>query len=74
MCIRGLVYRDEFAHRLNENDTVDSICLYCFATVGSAPKEADLEGAETAHPCSHRMVNMNGIRFRQEVTTAAMLP
>ena len=40
-----------FAHRMNADETVDSICLFCFATVGSVSNEWELEGQEHDHFC-----------------------
>lgn len=41
----------KFAHRVNENGTLDSICRHCFITIGNSTWEADLERLETAHVC-----------------------
>jgi hypothetical protein len=51
MFVRGLIIHTHFVHRINDNSTVDSICLHCFATVASLPKEMDLEQKENAHSC-----------------------
>jgi hypothetical protein len=51
MAIRALIIHPDFAHRVNDNGTVDSICLYCFSTIASLPKEMDLEEKENAHSC-----------------------
>lgn len=40
-----------FAHRANEDGTIDSICRECLATVATSQWEADLEKAEQAHVC-----------------------
>ena len=40
-----------FAHRANNDATVDSICRSCFLVVGRAFKESDLECLELRHVC-----------------------
>ena len=40
-----------FSHRVNPDESIDSICPHCFATVGSATVESDLERIEAAHVC-----------------------
>ena len=45
---------EEFAHRLNDDGSMDAICLKCFATVTRAPHEATLGIAEAAHDCWQR--------------------
>jgi hypothetical protein len=40
-----------FAHRANDDGTIDSICRECFATVSTSLWEADLERAEQEHVC-----------------------
>jgi hypothetical protein len=54
MFVRGLICRDEFAHRVNSNNTVDSICLHCFATVASLQIESSLRVKEAVHRCWQR--------------------
>jgi hypothetical protein len=55
MAIRGLILRDGFAHRLNENGTADSICLFCYASVASLTNESELGVAEVIHTCWHNI-------------------
>ena len=43
-----------FTHRLNPDGTADSICLFCFATVGSLLAEQALEAKEATHFCWQR--------------------
>jgi hypothetical protein len=43
---------EQFAHRANDDGTVDSICRMCFATVARTHWEADLETAERMHICN----------------------
>ncbi len=45
-----------FAHRRNPDETFDSICRSCFATVGSHRPEWELEGIERRHICDPRVV------------------
>lgn len=42
----------QFAHRVNRDGTIDSICRDCFATVATVEREADLANAEKDHVCS----------------------
>lgn len=51
MAVQALIIKADFAHRLNDNGTVDSICLHCFGTVASLPMEIHLEQQEAAHAC-----------------------
>ena len=48
-----------FAHRLNSNGTADSICLFCFATVGSVLTEQALEPEEATHFCWQRAESLH---------------
>ncbi len=48
-----------FAHRLNSDGTADSICLFCFATVGSVLIEQALEAEEATHFCWQRADSPN---------------
>ena len=41
----------EYQYRKNQDGTVDSICLHCFLTVGTANRIEDLAGLEAAHNC-----------------------
>jgi hypothetical protein len=43
-----------FARRFNVDGSVDSICLFCFATVASRPREQELEDPEGDHFCWQR--------------------
>lgn len=42
---------NEFPHRANKDGTMDSICPRCFATIGRATWEAELEKMEASHAC-----------------------
>jgi hypothetical protein len=41
-----------FRHRHNDNGSYDSICIHCFATVGSSLTEEKLEEDEKRHVCN----------------------
>jgi len=41
-----------FAHRLNEDGTIDSICLDCFITVAHANSVKGLIEGEQCHQCA----------------------
>jgi hypothetical protein len=41
----------EYQHRTNPDGTIDSICPYCYATIGNAHWETDLELMEADHIC-----------------------
>ncbi|WP_158748241.1 hypothetical protein [Acidobacterium sp. S8] len=41
-----------FAHRANKDGSFDSICLKCYATVGTAYDESDLDAMEAVHHCT----------------------
>ena len=41
----------DYTHRHNTDGTVDSICMFCFQTVGTALKECELEASERKHRC-----------------------
>jgi hypothetical protein len=43
--------QSQFAHRPNRNDTIDSVCRLCFATVATSQLESDLERKEQEHVC-----------------------
>jgi hypothetical protein len=55
MSVRALIFHPDFVHRVNDIGTVDSICLHCFATIASLPKETGLEQNENAHSCWQRV-------------------
>jgi hypothetical protein len=41
----------EFAHRVNLDGTIDSICLYCFRTVATSHDESALLSHQAQHIC-----------------------
>jgi hypothetical protein len=41
----------DFTHRQNSDGTVDSICLHCFRTVGTAENIEGLGASEKQHIC-----------------------
>jgi hypothetical protein len=45
-----------FAHRRNDDGTVDSICPNCFQTIAKSPSEPDLQNAEDGHVCNPAVV------------------
>jgi hypothetical protein len=56
---------DPFAHRLNPDETIDSICKSCFMTVGTAETPDDLKSLEFFHVCD---------RWRKEVIQLVLSP
>jgi hypothetical protein len=55
--------KSEFHHRVNADGTVDSICLRCYLTAGSARDETALHALETAHRCPDKDVAIeSGLR------------
>ena len=47
-----------YPHRRNPDGSFDAICMTCFATVDSQPREADLAPAEQAHVCDNTLLSM----------------
>jgi hypothetical protein len=41
----------DFIHRRNNDETIDSICTRCVATIGSKQSEQDLGVLEQEHKC-----------------------
>ena len=41
----------QFAHRMNKNGTIDSICPRCYTTIATSIWEADLDRTEATHIC-----------------------
>jgi hypothetical protein len=41
----------KFLHRTKPDGTIDSICRHCYATIGNAHWESDLERMEADHIC-----------------------
>ena len=50
----------EFAHRCNADGSFDSICLFCFHTVGTTMTELELRPFEEQHNCEIRTATRNG--------------
>ena len=48
--------RFSFAHRHNDNGSVDSICQCCFRTIAHRATEPDLQNAENSHVCNSATV------------------
>lgn len=42
----------QFFYRRNADNTMDTICGFCFLTVASAESEADLHALESDHECN----------------------
>ena len=47
----------QFAHRLNQDGTIDSICRDCFITVATAVSESALEREEQKHNCNRSLLD-----------------
>ncbi len=47
---------DKFTRRQNEDGTMDSICCFCFATVGTSTQESALVFFELQHSCDPSQV------------------
>ena len=46
-----------YSRTLNENGTLNSRCLYCFMTIGSAIEtDAELARIETKHVCPEKVL------------------
>ena len=60
--------KEEFAHRINKNGTADSICLHCFMTAATSPKEDGLGKIELTHGCWQR----DGFTVRVQPTRPAI--
>ena len=46
----------QFAHRINVDGTIDSICCDCFVTIATEYSESDLERNERDHACHPALV------------------
>jgi hypothetical protein len=44
----------KFQHRVNADQTIDTICLRCYLTAATADNEADLQELEAAHRCDSK--------------------
>jgi hypothetical protein len=69
--------RMRYAHRMNEDGTLDSICPRCFVTIGTSTWEADLDRMESAHRCDpeqlrHFEPNERELMLRKPVKVVAM--
>jgi hypothetical protein len=49
MAAKEILPFPDFSYRKNADGTFDSICLFCFQTVASAPSVAELAGSEFLH-------------------------
>ena len=48
--------QNPFPHRRNRDGTYDSICVHCFATVGTGKTEDELLEAEKLHVCDEELL------------------
>ena len=54
----------QYAHRTNFNGSFDSICKFCFRTIGSSRNEADLNEPERFHACMDSdLMKSRGLRL-----------
>jgi hypothetical protein len=49
---RHIMLYQQFSHRHNEDETHDSICRECLATIATVSNEIDLDRQESAHVCN----------------------
>ena len=49
---------DQFTHRSNPNNTVDSICTYCYMTAATARNYIELKVKERSHQCNKAAGNV----------------
>jgi hypothetical protein len=52
-----LPFGDDFSYRKNRDGTFDSICLQCFATVGTGSSIEELTGREFLHTLECSQMN-----------------
>ncbi len=52
----------EYSHRSNADGTVDSICMFCYQTIATAPSERELEAWERTHYCSAKKDAKSSVR------------
>lgn len=57
-----MVHTLDFKYRENVDGTLDSICLACLGTVGSAAAESDLKLVEREHVCNPHTLLVFGDR------------
>ena len=51
----------QFVYRTNPDNTIDSICAYCFLTVATAENRADLHQPESAHQCMKPIAQLDEV-------------
>ena len=56
----SLLREEFFPHRRNRDGSYESICLTCFATVGSAGTEQELVKFDKEHVCEPSLVAERG--------------
>jgi hypothetical protein len=57
----SILHEAFFPHRRNRDGSYDSICLTCFATVGSAGTQEELVKCEKKHVCKPSRVAERGL-------------
>jgi hypothetical protein len=55
----------QFVHRLNDDESMDSICRDCFLTVATGQSESDLEREERNHHCDLSLLERYKKRCQQ---------
>src|SRR5258708_172232 len=51
----------QFVYRTNPDNTIDSICAFCFLTVATAENRADLHQQESAHHCMKQNIQQHEV-------------
>ena len=51
----------QFVYRTNPDNTIDSICAFCFLTIGTAENRVDLHQPERAHQCVKAIVQQHEV-------------
>lgn len=55
----------QFVYRTNPDNTIDSICAFCFLTVATAENRADLHQPESAHECMKQILQQHEVTKTQ---------
>lgn len=56
----------QFVHRVNDDNTIDSICRECFLTVATGRYESELEREERKHHCDNSLLDRYKKRCHSE--------
>jgi hypothetical protein len=51
----------QFVYRTNPDNTIDSICAFCFLTVATAENRANLHQPECVHQCMEAIVQQHEV-------------